>query len=522
MSRPSTSALARSSGYAGAAAIWQVVSRIVLTPAILACLGLDGYGTWTLLFTLAGSADVATASFGSAYTRLTAELQARRDFTTLTKLVASGVLVVTALGAIVTIALWLFGSPLLAILGIQAALLPEAHDALMLIAAGTLARMSLGCAQDVLAGLQRTDLRYKASLSGSALYLMLALGTLEAGWGLRGLASAFLAGELMSIGIAWVWCRRLCPGYALRPLSASRDAAYQILQIGGRFQLLQVANRFSNEGSKLLISALMGPATLAVFELAFKLVRLAEAGPRALIEPLMPAFATMHAVEEKPWILETLRSGTRILMAASLTSFGFMAIFPEACLRLWTGQSLPLAAWTFRVLAIGFVAKQLTGVATASLRGRGNVSLELSASLLAGTLRLAFGLALYLVWDYHGFVLGIPLALVLGTLWLIVPVARDSGFSLASLLTSSLFRPFVALLPTLAGIHLLATLPFLDPDLTDSRWALLIHLGSWGVVFGLCATISTWFLVLTRGERSKLLKLTAYRFSPEPGPATNA
>jgi len=48
----SVKSLGRNAAYAALAQIWRIGSRFVLTPIILSKIGLDGYGTWILLFSL--------------------------------------------------------------------------------------------------------------------------------------------------------------------------------------------------------------------------------------------------------------------------------------------------------------------------------------------------------------------------------------------------------------------------------------------------------------------------------------
>ena len=81
--------LARSAGYAGIASFWQITSRIVLAPVVLAKIGLEGYGVWALLFSLTGSVNLVGANFGLAYAKFTAEYDARRDYAGLNELLGS-------------------------------------------------------------------------------------------------------------------------------------------------------------------------------------------------------------------------------------------------------------------------------------------------------------------------------------------------------------------------------------------------------------------------------------------------
>ena len=90
MARVTPRSLLRSSGVSGAVQIVRVVSSLLLTPIILAAIGLEGFGVWALLFSLSNSIHVMGVSFGNAYAKLTAEYDARGDYEGLSERIGSG------------------------------------------------------------------------------------------------------------------------------------------------------------------------------------------------------------------------------------------------------------------------------------------------------------------------------------------------------------------------------------------------------------------------------------------------
>ena len=220
MAKVTVAALARSSGLAGVASVWQIVSRIVLTPIILASLGLEGYGVWILIFSLCGSVNFIGVSFGLAYAKLTAEHDSRGDYDALGRLIAAGIVLVLGIGGAGLGFIGWFREPILAAIGVPPEMVHSAGIALILVTIAMLLAMSVGCVYFVLAGLQRTDLRFTAVIISSIIYFAVAIVLLWQGWGLVGLAAAFLVGEIFAIGLAWRWCRG-SPASALRTSTSS-------------------------------------------------------------------------------------------------------------------------------------------------------------------------------------------------------------------------------------------------------------------------------------------------------------
>src|SRR5664279_2894000 len=71
--------LARSTFYANLSELWQMASRLVLTPIVLGAIGLEGYGCWVLLFALCSYGFMFSSGFGFMVSKLTAELDRRNE-----------------------------------------------------------------------------------------------------------------------------------------------------------------------------------------------------------------------------------------------------------------------------------------------------------------------------------------------------------------------------------------------------------------------------------------------------------
>jgi len=505
MTKVTIGILARSGGYAGLASFWQIGSRVILTPLILGKIGLEGYGVWTLLFTLSGSVNIVGASFGLTYAKFTAEYAARDDYGRLNQLIGSALLLIGGFAAVALSAIVLARDPILAVLGVPLHLRAAAGTALILVALTVLLQMSIGGVTQIVAGLQRTDLRYKSAILSSVIYFGLALLLLNRGWGLYGLATSYLVGELIATGFCWVWCRRLCPQLRISPLRATRFGLAKVLALGGRFQILHLLTGSSATAFSMLLSALLGPASLGIYQLALRLIRLGEASLNTVLAPMMPAFAHFHAEEETAKAEVLYQYGSRMVFVMALLSFGFLGVFADNLILVWTGNAYPLAAWTLQVVAPAFIAKSLTGMGTASLRGKGTVGLEVKFNLV--TVIAIWGLLFPAYWQfgYRGLVLAASAGLLLGSAWFVRAYARMESVDRARYLGMVLLLPLAAICPVIVVIAFLQQHVSIPLPIPSQRWALLAEICLWGLLYTFLASISVWFLVLFRAERAALV-----------------
>jgi O-antigen/teichoic acid export membrane protein len=507
MSAVSVRALARSSLYVNAAQLWQMGSRLVLTPVVIATLGLEGYGAWTLVFSLCSYAIALDAGAGWVYAKLTAELDERGDYTLLSEVVSSGLVLVGSAAALGLSGLWLAHAWLFPILGVPQHLFQETEWTLLVLSVAVVFEASVGGVLDVLAGLQRMDLQYRFIIFGSVAEFATTLPLLLARVGMVALPLGFLAGAAVSIGAAWVQCRRLRPGLLLSPLRASLVGVKQVVRLGLRFQSLLLVGTTVRQGIALLISGLYGTAALGIFHLADRLLSVARTPGLAIISPLMPAFANLrsgrHARRDRQLFL---RASKAVGVAAALPLL-FAAVFAGPILFAWTGQHFPDAAWTARVLAPVEFATLLMGVAGARLRAAGTVRLELISGLLGSVLALLGLAGAYPLAGYAGSVIAVACGRCLGVAWFLERFVSSWKLDRRDYVRTTVLAPLLLFTPValLFGTATFA-LPILDSD-DAGRWAVLGTLTLLAAAYGLACAPVAWFLGLSAAERARIVNL---------------
>ena len=506
MAKVSLKTLGRSTLVAGLAELWRILSRFILTPIIIATIGMEGLGTWTLVFSVAAYVSMANASVGLAYVKLTAEYVHHEQYDRLERVLGSGM---TGIGSIALVGLALvalFGRSILEALGAPPEQLTSGTWALVLVMSALVLRMSLGCCNDVLAGLQRIDLTYRLQIFASIVEFVITLPLLWAGYGLLGLGIGHVTGQILADIVAWRLVRRHLPQVRLNPLLVSREGLRQVFAVGGRFQALALVNTIVMHGVKFLISALFGVRWVGVYQLADRLVELGKAACSAVVAPMMPAFANLQAAGEVERERKLFLQGSKAQAIAGGGSFLFLVIFALPVLLLWTGENVPEAAWTLRVIAIGEVMWILTAVVSSNLRAQGRVGLEFRAAMVStvSIVLLAFPFAELL--QFQGVILARTIAQTLGAAWYLRAYFRFAGLSLGEYLRETRIGALAIVMAALGGAlwGMYAMLPSLAPAGMSARWAAVIDVGLYAIPYTVGLGLSCWRLVLTAEERESL------------------
>ncbi len=496
--------LSRNSLFAAIVEFWRVGSRFILTPLIIGKLGMQGYGTWTLIFSVCGYADILNTSFANAYAKYTAEYDRKKDYHGLSQVISSGVMLMGLLGAIGWCAVYLLRKNILLGVNIPESLMDEAVLALPVIAAMMAIRLSLGCFYQVLAGLQRLDLQHKLNILASIIEFVVTMVLLLLGKGLMSLVIGHVSGQLIGLLLAVLMCRLKCPGIRLSIGCVSRYGFSKILSLGSKFQLLAIMGWAITDGLKILLGVLCSVPLVAQYDLAEKLLSLAKSLSSSLIAPLMPAFANLHAGDEHEKRTQLFRNSSKLVALTAMATLTVLVVFADAVLMMWTGKECPEAAWTIRVLAFGQFLWLMTGVGTASLRGRGLAGLEISNALIR---TLIAGVTIYPLYKWIGFngiVLSVFASRAFSSLWFLKSFARQEMLDFSSYVKRELLCPMAiggfgivvgyALLPRISGLA-----PAWPP-----RWQALFLVSVWGTCLGILTSVALWYGLFSQVERSYL------------------
>ncbi|MEM7153620.1 MAG: lipopolysaccharide biosynthesis protein [Myxococcota bacterium] len=498
--------LARSSLTGGAAQLWRILSRFILTPVIIGAIGLPGYGVWTLVFSVAAYVQMSNASLGLAYTKFTAECVRKGTYDELTHIIGSGIALVTPIGVIGLGVAWWWGEALLLALRVPAELAPDAAIALVVIIFTVLLRMTVGCTLEVLAGLQRIDLTYRLYVLASMVEFAVSLPLLLMGHGLLGLAVGVGVGQVVINIAAYSMVRRRLPQVHISPRYISRDGLRKIISVGGRFQMLSVVNTVVLQSIKLLLSWLMGVEWVGIYELADKLIRLGKTASEAVIAPLLPAFASLRAGGERLRERMLFLKGSKADAFMGGTSFAFLALFAPEALLVWTGESVPDAAWALRTMAFGDAVVLLTSIVSSSLRSQGKVGLEFTRAMINTGILVLMVIPLGPAYGFAGLIYSRLVSQTLSTFWYLWAYFRFAGMTWGEYLRGTRIPWLMGIIATLGGAIYSARqmLGAEDGAAEMSRYGALFDIVLWGTPFIGVLGFVAWRVFLTADDRSQM------------------
>jgi O-antigen/teichoic acid export membrane protein len=379
-------AAARGVAWSGVEAAAAAAVALLMTPLVLRTCGLEGLGLWGAAWSLAHTAGLLDLGVGSAYGRFAAQALARGDDRDLNDTLAVGVGFQAGVSIVILLLAALFGP------GLLDRILPagERPDGAGLVLGATLLtvllRGTLSAYRGVVAGAQRLDRLARIGTIGTIAEGAMSAALLLTGSGLRGPAiAAVVAAAGVTVAEAAA-AHRLCPGLAVRPFRAPREAYARVLVFGGQVQVTRAFEVLGGHAPRLVLVAGPGLAAAGAYEIAARLAGFAGVLASLPLKVLIPLAGHLEARSDTPRLRALLERSTRYVALLALPSVVALLLLPETMVVAWTGRPAPAGtALAARLVVLAVAALYVVSPLRLLLRASGRAGLE-AAATASGTL----------------------------------------------------------------------------------------------------------------------------------------
>lgn len=414
-----------------------VLGWTLLAPWMLRTLGAERFGLWSLLSVFSSLALTFDLGLQGALTKFVAEQRAGDGSAQATPeggvrvLLGMGLALYVLLGAILLAAAAWLQTPLLDFFKLSGAIRADAGVALVIAAAATLALNLSQYGGALLGGLQRLDRWSQIAMVGTIVQIAATVAALRMGGGVPALLAVSATVNLAVALVAALLAARIAPG--LRPAWSGWSRAHAA-RLGGfsfALQIISVGLLLQFQLDKVLFGRWVGLASVAEYELAYRVAFGVWTVPALLLPPLLPAVAHLHAAGDRDGVIALLRRATRYVLAVALPiAAGIVALSP-AVFAAWLGPGHADAARAAAALGVVLAFTILTGVASAVVRGIGRPGLEAEYFVIAAAVHVPLSLLLIPRLGFSGGLLALVISGAVGPLWFVWRSHRALGLSLA-------------------------------------------------------------------------------------------
>lgn len=407
----------RNTAYNTVGRFWNVIVVLFLTPYIIARIGNERFGIWSIAGVITGYFGLLDFGVGTSFVKYIAEFQAKQDHRKINQVINTGILFYLIFTLIVVICLVFFLPGILALFKIPLHLHSETVVVFLigLILFGLSNTLSPFGAVQI--GFQRMDIATKVAIVVSMFNIAGTIFFLEKGHGLVGLmmnnAILFVINSIFNIIIAF----RLLPELRLSPSFFDKTMFAELFHFGYKLQVSRFANLISFQSDKLFITYFLGIGLVTFYQLGNSVLSQARQIPLLLVSALVPAVSEMEALQGKRSLKELYLKGSKYLMFISVPLTVYMMSSAPLIMLIWMGQGYSLAVLVIQVMAWGYFAATITGVASAIAMGVAKTELDMKFGIIMAVLNIFLNIILAVKMGFFGVAIGTASALLIASIF---------------------------------------------------------------------------------------------------------
>ena len=225
--------------------------------------------------------------------------------------------------------------------------------------------------------------------SGNLIYLGLALGVTP--------VLVLLASSL------WFYThgyRKYAPAYSFVRYSYARD----LMSLGVKFFVLQIASIIFYETSNLIIAQIFGPAQVTSYNIAYKYFSIIPMVMSIIMTPFWSAFTEAWVKKDLEWIKNTMQKLRKLWLLLTITAI-VMLVFSNFIYRLWVGSKILIPISVSASIASYVIINAWNNIYSQFLNGVGKIKMQLYFALAGSLINIPLAIFLAKNLGIYGVVL---------------------------------------------------------------------------------------------------------------------
>jgi len=396
---------------------WGILVALILTPYIIRHIGIERYGIWALVGVLTGYFGLLDFGIRTSFVKYISEYYTKKDYEKINQVVNTG-FVFYSIFAIFVISLGFFAiNPLVTFFKIPSHLYNEATFVFLLGIIIFCVSNALSPFGAIQTGLQRMGISNKVAIGLSIPNIAGTIFFLESGYGLPGLivnnAIIFAATSTINIVIAF----RILPELQFNPFLFTKEMFKKLFGFGYKLQVSRFANLVSFQTDKLLIMYFLELGMVTFYQLGSSITQSVRGMTLILISALIPAASELEASGGKGILNELYLRGSKYLILVSTPILFFVITNASLIMLAWMGGGYDKSALVIQVLAVGYFAATVTGVASSIATGVAKTEFEMKFAIFLAILNLFLSLILIIKIGFIGAVIGTTFSLTVASFY---------------------------------------------------------------------------------------------------------
>ena len=216
--------------------------------------------------------------------------------------------------------------------------------------------------------------------------------------------------------------RMIAPSFKCIDVGIARD----ILSLGLKFFVLQIAVVVIYQVTNVIISNVVGPVAVTEYNIAYKYFSVSFMFFSIIITPFWSAFTDAYTQNDYPWMVRIYHKLYRLTVVI-MVGIVFMQLVSPFVYRLWVGKTVTVSYWVSFWISIFMMLNVWNNLHAFIINGIGKVKVQLYVYLIGTAGSIPLALYLGRLWGVQGIVLASIIFSLLPAVLLKIQVSKILG-----------------------------------------------------------------------------------------------
>jgi O-antigen/teichoic acid export membrane protein len=426
---------------------WNVSSRyaaivvdsligLVMLPFNIGHLGQSAYGLWLLSASITAHFSILDLGYGGSLIKFIAQYRAHRSVQALNEIASTLFFVFAGAGLLAYAGAIVMAFNLDSLFKLTAEQAAVGKWVVLLVALPLALNFPFSVYGGIVGGFQRYHVNSGVSIATSLTVAAVNVVVLKSGYGLVEMVAATTAVRVLSYLVYRINAHRIFPSLRIRPSLFRRARLRELTSFSVYSALIDWGNRLNYSLDSMVIGAFLGPAFVAIWAIAERIISGTQLLTNQLNGVLFPVVVDSDALQQRERLQRVLLEGTRFSLAMVLPVAISLISLAHPLIYAWVGHTSPAlmeSAILVQILAIAVALRVGNATGTVILKGAGQHRMLAWTNIMTGVVNMVMSIALVHSYGLVGVAVGTLIPVGVAAVFILYPAAcHRVGLSVAT------------------------------------------------------------------------------------------
>lgn len=401
----------------------ELVIGLVMLPFNLHHLGQEAYGLWMLTASVTIHFSILDMGFGGALVNFIARYRAHRDTRALNEIASTTFFVFASFGVLAYLIVVGLALNLDHVFRISAVEAQTGQWILLIIGLNVAVNFPFSIYGGIIGGFQRYDINNIVAIVSSIGVAVANVLVLLAGRGVIALVAATTVVRIITYLVYRRNAYTIYPALRLRPSLFRRSRLREVTGFSVYSSIIDWANKLNYELDEVVIGVFLGPAPVAVWAVADRIISGTQRLTNQSNAVLFPVVVDSDATNRIERLQKLLLEGTRLSLATVLPIAVTLIVLAQPLVLVWVGPRMIGSAIIIQILALAVALRVGNATSTTLLKGAGKIRYLAFVNIVTGAVNLVISALLVRPFGLVGVAVGTVVPVAIASIFVLWPAA---------------------------------------------------------------------------------------------------